>query len=407
MFNKIKENANNASKSTWIAIALSMVLLIGGCGNTTSNSAKESVTETTEILEMTEATEGLEVIEATEAIEITEITEATEIIETETENESESEIIYTYTELTQTMYVSESVNVRNLPSKVGDLIGTLEKGIAVTVTGQCNETNWYRISYDGGTGYCSNNYLTSTKPSSGSCSGTGNSSSGSGSGSSSGSGDSSSDDGNMTYYNIADYVSEIADKIVELTNQEREEAGVSALTKGTVLTSMAEVRAEEQVSSFGHTRPDGSKWSTVFDDISYDTSSINVALASENATMFWCSASGEVTDIAHAISTYASCAVSNWMNSTSGHKENMLSSGHTSIGVGVFYSGGCLYCIQLFGHETKICSNHTWVSMDTVTYKDLDGNILIKNACYYCSVCGSLKNDDGYVTSGKYYFTSQ
>lgn len=71
---------------------------------------------------------------------------------------------YTYKELNKTMYVSAGVNVRDLPSSNGDKLGKLSTGTAVTVTGQCNETKWYRIDYNGKVGYVSANYLTDTKP---------------------------------------------------------------------------------------------------------------------------------------------------------------------------------------------------------------------------------------------------
>ncbi len=62
-------------------------------------------------------------------------------------------------------YASNSVNVRDMPSTDGSKIASLSKGEAVTVTGKCNETGWYRITDgEGGTGYVSNNYLSTEKP---------------------------------------------------------------------------------------------------------------------------------------------------------------------------------------------------------------------------------------------------
>ena len=71
---------------------------------------------------------------------------------------------YTFANLNKTMYASSDVNVRDLPSTDGSKVGGLSKGQAVTVTGQCNETKWYRISLNGSVAYVSNNYLTDTKP---------------------------------------------------------------------------------------------------------------------------------------------------------------------------------------------------------------------------------------------------
>lgn len=75
-----------------------------------------------------------------------------------------TKLSYTYTELNKTMWAKSSVNVRNLPSTEGDKLGKLAEGEAVTVTGKCNETGWYRIDYDGEVGYVSSSYLTDTEP---------------------------------------------------------------------------------------------------------------------------------------------------------------------------------------------------------------------------------------------------
>lgn len=73
------------------------------------------------------------------------------------------EVTYTYTELTATMYAIQAVNVRNQPSVNGARIGSLTTNQAVEVTGQCAETGWYRIIYNGIEAYVSNNYLSDTK----------------------------------------------------------------------------------------------------------------------------------------------------------------------------------------------------------------------------------------------------
>lgn len=75
-----------------------------------------------------------------------------------------SKLEYTYAELEKTMYAKSSVNVRNLPAKDGEKLGGLETAQEVKVTGQCKETAWYRIEFDGGIGYVSANYLLDEKP---------------------------------------------------------------------------------------------------------------------------------------------------------------------------------------------------------------------------------------------------
>jgi uncharacterized protein YgiM (DUF1202 family) len=66
--------------------------------------------------------------------------------------------------MNQTMYASQSVNVRNLPSTDGDKVGGLSAAQAVAVTGKCNETGWYRIEYNGGEAFVSDSYLVNEKP---------------------------------------------------------------------------------------------------------------------------------------------------------------------------------------------------------------------------------------------------
>ena len=82
----------------------------------------------------------------------------------EPETETVEEVAYTYTDLSQTMYAKRDVNVRDLPSVDGNKVDGLSFAEEVSVTGKCNETGWYRISYGGRTAYVSNNYLVSEKP---------------------------------------------------------------------------------------------------------------------------------------------------------------------------------------------------------------------------------------------------
>ena len=103
-----------------------------------------------------------------ENIEETEET-AVEASETETEPETTEEPIpepqaeYTYTDMNVTMYATQTVNVRNLPSTDGEKVGSLSTNQEVAVTGQCNETNWYMFEYEGHTAFVSNSYLSVEK----------------------------------------------------------------------------------------------------------------------------------------------------------------------------------------------------------------------------------------------------
>ncbi|MCH5271142.1 MAG: sigma-70 family RNA polymerase sigma factor [Lachnospiraceae bacterium] len=91
-----------------------------------------------------------------------EMPEETEPAETTPEPDAEKSQ-YTYTDMEATMYAKQTVNVRNQPSTDGAKVGSLSTNQEITITGQCNETGWYRFEYNGSTSYVSNNYVSDTK----------------------------------------------------------------------------------------------------------------------------------------------------------------------------------------------------------------------------------------------------
>lgn len=70
---------------------------------------------------------------------------------------------YTYTDLDAVKYTTSKVNVRALPTTEGEKLGSLELNSEVKVTGQCNETSWFRIDYKGSAAFVSNDYLADEK----------------------------------------------------------------------------------------------------------------------------------------------------------------------------------------------------------------------------------------------------
>ena len=74
---------------------------------------------------------------------------------------------YTYLECNQKMWVTTHINVRKGPDVIFEVIGGLSESQEVNVTGQCKETSWYRVEYDGGIGYVSNKYLNLSNPNTG------------------------------------------------------------------------------------------------------------------------------------------------------------------------------------------------------------------------------------------------
>ena len=118
------------------------------------------------------------------------------------------------------------------------------------------------------------------------------------------------------------------DQVVNLVNIERAKEGLAPLTIDVNVQAAAQVRAEEIVTSFSHTRPNGSSFSTAIaeQNVSYRRAGENIA---------WGQRSPEEV-------------VTAWMNSE-GHRANIMNSNFTKIGVGYYRSAnGVNYWSQLF-----------------------------------------------------------
>ncbi len=114
-------------------------------------------------------------------------------------------------------------------------------------------------------------------------------------------------------------------EIFEATNAERVKAGLPKLIWSDELAEAADVRAEEIITDFDHVRPDGTKCYVLGDLIRGE----NIARGPH--------ASGEEF-------------VSRWMGSE-GHRENILWSQYTLIGVGTRCTEYGDTAVQLFGYE--------------------------------------------------------
>ena len=83
--------------------------------------------------------------------------------ETDTRTAEGTMLTYTFNDMSAVKYAKSTVNVRNLPDTDGEKVGSLSLNQEVAVTGQCNETGWYRIEFDGNTAYVSDSYLVDNK----------------------------------------------------------------------------------------------------------------------------------------------------------------------------------------------------------------------------------------------------
>ena len=124
--------------------------LFTGCGKTESNEAVAQQLKTE-----TETETALETEETESAEETSEESEETVTEETFSQDIAD----YTFTDMDKTMYAKGTIKLRNLPSTAGDKLDKLSENQEVTVTGQCNETGWYRVAYNDSEGYVSDKSL--------------------------------------------------------------------------------------------------------------------------------------------------------------------------------------------------------------------------------------------------------
>ena len=123
------------------------------------------------------------------------------------------------------------------------------------------------------------------------------------------------------------YDQDLAYQVLDLVNARRRENGVAELKMDEDLFSAAMLRAAECVVDFSHTRPDGTACFTASSKMFGE----NIAGGAPPAS--------EIMDM--------------WMNS-SGHRANILDSGFTTIGIGVFCYQGNYYWTQCFGRNTDV-----------------------------------------------------
>ena len=126
----------------------------------------------------------------------------------------------------------------------------------------------------------------------------------------------------------ADTNAAYVNRIVELVNEERAKVGLSPVTLDKKVQAAAQVRAKEIVTSFSHTRPDGTSFSTALKEQ-------NVSFRGSGENIAWGQKSPE-------------SVMNAWMNS-SGHRANILNKNFKTIGVGYYRTAnGTNHWAQLF-----------------------------------------------------------
>ncbi len=127
----------------------------------------------------------------------------------------------------------------------------------------------------------------------------------------------------VTVKGTLDYVK--AFEVLETVNQERQAANLAPLTMNSTLLEAAMTRAAECSVQYSHTRPNGNSAASVVD----------AAVFRENIAIGY---------------TSSAAVMDGWMNSD-GHKNNILNTDCTQIGIGAFYQNNTLTWVQLFTND--------------------------------------------------------
>lgn len=121
-------------------------------------------------------------------------------------------------------------------------------------------------------------------------------------------------------------VSSYEKQVASLTNAQRQQNGQKALVLDEALCRAARIRAQEIMTSFSHTRPDGRAFSTALQGVSYRFAGENIA-------------KGQSTPVR---------VMEDWLSSQ-GHRENILRASYTHLGVAcVQDSRGVYHWVQIF-----------------------------------------------------------
>lgn len=131
------------------------------------------------------------------------------------------------------------------------------------------------------------------------------------------------------------------DVIYKRVNELRQSKGVAPLSKHEILTEGAYLRAEELAENYSHTRPNGTRFYTIFEQFGIDN---GLYLFGENIAM----ANNPFTPEEMGERIFNS-----WYNSP-GHYDNMVNEDYEAIGIGIYYSGGSAHATQVFSLESDL-----------------------------------------------------
>ena len=126
---------------------------------------------------------------------------------------------------------------------------------------------------------------------------------------------------------------DVEKEILRLCNEERAKVGLQPLEWFEDAYCFTQIRANEAVTYFSHTRPNGTKWQTAYTDA-------GVYLVGYNGENLFDS-------VGYSAKEFADCAVEWWMRSP-GHKANILNSRFNRIAIAIIQNGNQLTVVQNF-----------------------------------------------------------
>ncbi len=225
------------------------------------------------------------------------------------------------------LFVKKAVNVRSGPSTDFGRIGGLSGGEQIQVTGIA-DTGWYQIQYNGATAYVAASYLMDEASYQAMLAEeeAARQQAASEAAAQQQQQPQQETQQQQMEVNAGDYKAQV----VAIMNQERSAAGIGGISQNASLDAVAQIRAQEIVASFSHTRPNGSSCFTVLDEngIAYMTAGENIAAGY-----------GTPADV-----------MNGWMNSE-GHRANILNGSFGQVGIGYYTDPNSVYgtfWVQIF-----------------------------------------------------------
>lgn len=139
----------------------------------------------------------------------------------------------------------------------------------------------------------------------------------------------------LSYNESNSYISEIEQAIFTSVNAERSANGLVPLSYNNTMQDYARIKSKDMGDRgyFDHTSPDGELITAQMkrDGVTYNAWGENIAYIQGNSNN----------------ASLGNQFMTNWMNSQ-GHRENILSTNFTSIGIGVYKIGNTYYATQEF-----------------------------------------------------------